>query len=242
MKIFLKDLIWHKMSIGCRGTALKSKHNLPSSVGSGCVWQFLQTPSLWTWKVIFLVLILVWAWQFGFHQVSATANGLRVLFPIFVKKGSPHFTQPWAPLFTLVNLHCFQWSAWLCIWLRDFRNQRGLCTSKSFARWCQAARKPPGSMMGFLSLWSSSLPVAPGFICYLCYFVYLSHCETENNSAFCRKARGRGSHRLTWAPKSLAGIPAPPLFHQPPSRPDTRQTLWLCTQDYEDKFGENNYY
>lgn len=149
------------MSVGCRGTILKSKHNLPSSVGSGCVWQFLKTPSFWTWKVILLVLILVWAWEFGFHKVSALAKERSV--PSFSKPEAHILLKPWVPPFTPVNLHCLQWSPWLCIWLWDFSNQRGLCASKSWAQWRQAARKLPRPVMWFLYLWSP-VPVALGLI------------------------------------------------------------------------------
>lgn len=75
MEIFLKDLSGTKMSVGCSGTSLELTHNLPSSAGSGCVWCILNTFSPWALKVILLVLILVWAQQLGFHQVSAISNG-----------------------------------------------------------------------------------------------------------------------------------------------------------------------
>ena len=74
MEIFRKDLSGTKMSAACSGTALELTHNLPSSAGSGCVWWILDTLSPWALKVTLLVLILVWAQQLGFHQVSAISN------------------------------------------------------------------------------------------------------------------------------------------------------------------------
>ena len=76
----------------CRVHRHKSgiKASLSRTVGSGCVWLALKMPSLWTSRVILLVLSLVWAQRLGFPQVSADAN---VLIPIILTKASPHFTQ-----------------------------------------------------------------------------------------------------------------------------------------------------
>ena len=178
MEIFRKDLSGTKMSAACSGTALELTHNLPSSAGSGCVWWILDTLSPWALKVTLLVLILVWAQQLGFHQVSAISNG-----PGF---HSHHFHNR-VDVFTpaLDTRAYFSKSAMPPMEHMALHLNLGLVTKGGFALPkaspgdAKAVWERLGPVVWFLSLWPS-LPASPGlffFFFNLLYSVNLSQCE-----------------------------------------------------------------